>query len=182
MTADLHRLSRKKHRLFKLASRTKLDSDWGKYTRVRKDCNREFKKAKRRHLTTFQHCWRINRQFDLVAESQRSSKDRHSCLSHPWHGRRLNHDYLSGSKSQSLCTFFCVPVLRSPFFWHLAPGSSLPNTVSGRNLWPSPSHGSRSAEQSLQAVTLQVIRLSTSDKSRAARSCTLQLPVTYLHL
>ena len=51
MTADLHRLSRKKHRLFKLASRTKLDSDWGKYTRVRNDCNREFEKAKRRHLT-----------------------------------------------------------------------------------------------------------------------------------
>ena len=51
MTADLHRLSRKKHRLFKLASRTKLDSDWGNYTRVRNDCNREFEKAKRRHLT-----------------------------------------------------------------------------------------------------------------------------------
>ena len=48
MTADLHRL---KHRLFKLASRTKLDSDWRKYTRVRNDCNREFEKAKRRHLT-----------------------------------------------------------------------------------------------------------------------------------
>ena len=40
MTADLHSLSRKKHRLFKLASRTKLDSDWGKYTRVRNDRNR----------------------------------------------------------------------------------------------------------------------------------------------
>ena len=74
MTADLHRLSRKKHRLFKLASRTKLDSDWGMYTRVRNDCNREFEKAKRRHLTKVhssiveESC---NRQFDLVAESQR---------------------------------------------------------------------------------------------------------------
>ena len=45
MTADLHRISLKKHCLFKLASRTKLDSDWGKYTRVRYDCNREFEKA-----------------------------------------------------------------------------------------------------------------------------------------
>ena len=65
MTADLHRLSRKKHRLFKLASRTKLDSDWGKYTRVHNDCNREFEKAKRRHLT--------NVHSSIVEESTGSS-------------------------------------------------------------------------------------------------------------
>ena len=51
MTSHLHHLSRAKHRLFKLAKRSKQPSDWLNYVRYRNFSNTEFKKAKRQYMS-----------------------------------------------------------------------------------------------------------------------------------
>ncbi len=50
MTAYLHRLSRKKHRLFRAAKRSESPEDWSKYTSFRNFCNAEFQKGKTQHF------------------------------------------------------------------------------------------------------------------------------------
>ena len=54
MTSHLHHLSRAKHRLFKLAKRSKQPSDWLNYVRYRNFSNNEFKKAKRQYMSFIQ--------------------------------------------------------------------------------------------------------------------------------
>ena len=54
MTSWLHRLSKKKHRLFKHAVSTKLPGDWEVYARFRNRCNAEFEKHKKAHFARLQ--------------------------------------------------------------------------------------------------------------------------------
>ena len=54
MNSHLHHLSKKKHRLFRAATRTRSTSDWESYVRARNHCNTEFQKAKRRHVARMQ--------------------------------------------------------------------------------------------------------------------------------
>ena len=49
MTSRLHHLSKRKHRLFKVAVRTKQPSDWKRYQQARNLCNTEFQKQKKMH-------------------------------------------------------------------------------------------------------------------------------------
>ena len=46
MTAELHQISRHKHRLFQLAVRSGSLIDWEKYKEVRNLCTAKFRKAK----------------------------------------------------------------------------------------------------------------------------------------
>ena len=103
----------------------------------------------------------------------------------PWHTSVIpdmedgstTDQYLSGSNGKSIWTIFCVPGTLLPTLLTRCPLELLSQYGQRTEL---PSHGSRRGEQSLQAVTLQVmiIRLSPSEKSRATRSFTLHLPVT----
>ena len=60
MTSKLHHLSRKKHRIFQAAKRNPSTTAWGKFKKVRNECNAAFQKAKREHNNKL--CEELNEQ------------------------------------------------------------------------------------------------------------------------
>ena len=59
MNSTLHKLSRKKHRLFKRFQHTKRQADWQKYKDFKNFCNAEFTRHKKQYYTILYPCKKI---------------------------------------------------------------------------------------------------------------------------
>ena len=54
MASYLHKLSRRKHRLFRVAKRDQLHPSWERYKEARNKCNKEFSKAEKKYVSAKQ--------------------------------------------------------------------------------------------------------------------------------